>query len=1023
MFRRVLYLIALSPLFFISQYSFAQFPYNESFKNSTAPGIIFGGQPNKAFLTAATGIDREGDGYLRLTTAQKFQKGFIYSTTSFPSANGLRVEVEYYIYGGAGTGADGITFFLFDASALENFQIGGFGGSLGYAQYIDPKTKETTPGVSKGYLGIGLDEFGNFSNPTEGRQGGVKGPVGQGRSPSSVTLRGKGDGASLDTNNYRYLESVRTDTLGFPLSSGGSRKPNPSDPGYRKVYLDLQPARDGKLGYLITVRITTGGPVQESFNVIEYYYPEPAPPKLAYGIASSTGEEVNVHEIRNITIDAYDKNPVAGSLRDTICSYDTFTTDLTKIATSYNGTVVGNSSFDLNPSVAGRQSTYSNEKGTFTLNTSGLLTFVPANSQSSGPASLSYTVTDNLNRTSDIGTVSLTLIPLPAANAGPDQELRISTATGSTTLAANLPGSSTGLWTQLSGPVATFSDPTAPGTKVSNLSPAAYTFKWTLTSGGCTRSDEIRIVVINPTVPTAADDAGETIPTQPVTISPLANDIFESYPADPGSVAIVSNPSQGTVAVIPGTGRVTYSARTAFSGKDTFTYTVKNTNGIVSNIATVTVTVRPVGSADEVVAPVNTPAVIEPKKNDLSAAGTTVEPVSAPSNGSVVYNQDGTITYTPNQDYDGPDSFTYQLRTADGISSDPVPVQVTVNILPVAADDIAPPTSGGPVEIDVTSNDTDADGNVIRGTVIITEQPKHGTVTVDPVTGKVVYTPNPGYFGPDSFSYVIKDDKGSTSQPGTVQLNVLLPPKVGLAKAVARIQQALNGSYDVDFIFTVKNFGGDPLQNISLQDDLGDAFGGTEITVRDLKIVGSGLVANPAFNGVSTTELLAPSSTLGPGAIELVSVTVNIRLISREGVFNNSAFVQGFSAFFNTTVQDQSTNGLRPDPLAEGDVSYSDPTPLELLAPPLFIPGGFSPNNDGINDRFVIQNKITNRISLEIFNRWGNRIYKSADYQNDWDGKCTEGIFAGELVPNGTYYYIVVIEGSEKRAGYITINR
>ncbi|RZK08026.1 MAG: hypothetical protein EOO43_21475, partial [Flavobacterium sp.] len=85
--------------------AYAQFPYFESFRTSSRNGIILGGEPS-AFLTAGgnsanggTPIDKEGDGYLRLTNATQNQKGYAYSTSSFPSVRGLKVEFEYYIYG------------------------------------------------------------------------------------------------------------------------------------------------------------------------------------------------------------------------------------------------------------------------------------------------------------------------------------------------------------------------------------------------------------------------------------------------------------------------------------------------------------------------------------------------------------------------------------------------------------------------------------------------------------------------------------------------------------------------------------------------------------------------------------------------------------------------------------------------------------------------------------------------------------------------------------------------------------
>src|SRR5690606_17588280 len=118
------------------------------------------------------------------------------------------------------SGADGITFFLFDATASGSFITGGFGGSLGYAQRAD----QGLPGLSKGYLGIALDEFGNFSNSLQGRVGGP------GRQSGSVTLRGDGDGAgsiqpgtSVPNSNYEYLISIQaSDPVAMAAIGAGS---------------------------------------------------------------------------------------------------------------------------------------------------------------------------------------------------------------------------------------------------------------------------------------------------------------------------------------------------------------------------------------------------------------------------------------------------------------------------------------------------------------------------------------------------------------------------------------------------------------------------------------------------------------------------------------------------------------------------------------------------------------------------------------------------------------------------------
>lgn len=91
----------------------------------------------------------------------------------------------------------------------------------------------------------------------------------------------------------------------------------------------------------------------------------------------------------------------------------------------------------------------------------------------------------------------------------------------------------------------------------------------------------------------------------------------------------------------------------------------------------------------------------------------------------------------------------------------------------------------------------------------------------------------------------------------------------------------------------------------------------------------------------------------------------------------------------------------------------------------LIIPDGYSPNGDGINDNFVIPDIAKyNKVSLEIFNRWGNIVYKSNDYKNDWDGKSNMGVSIGNQLPVGTYFYIAkIIDNGKKFTGYVYLNK
>jgi gliding motility-associated-like protein len=92
----------------------------------------------------------------------------------------------------------------------------------------------------------------------------------------------------------------------------------------------------------------------------------------------------------------------------------------------------------------------------------------------------------------------------------------------------------------------------------------------------------------------------------------------------------------------------------------------------------------------------------------------------------------------------------------------------------------------------------------------------------------------------------------------------------------------------------------------------------------------------------------------------------------------------------------------------------------------VYIPEGFSPNGDGINDFFVIVGADKFDINLRIYDRWGNLVFQDEHYKNNWDGRANVGLFNqnAEGVPNGTYFYVVDLrDGSKPRGRYLTIQR
>lgn len=284
----------------------AQFTVTEDFRGSAGPDIIVG---DDAKLTSGE-EDPVGAGWLRLTSDAKNQKGYAYINKSFPSTQGILIDFEYTMWRNEEftyNGADGISVFLFDADyGPGNFDLGAYGGSLGYANSEDVNPENL--GLTGGYIGIGLDAFGNFTHESEEKNGGSTS-----ESPNSVTLRGATTGSMSTTNPYldgatiTGVNPITTDDAenesgdasfdGIDYNTITSTRPD-INTFYRRVQIKILPVSGGN--YDITLRMATG--FGGSFTeLISYTTSTPPPPLLKLGFAASTGEGVNNHEIKNLT--------------------------------------------------------------------------------------------------------------------------------------------------------------------------------------------------------------------------------------------------------------------------------------------------------------------------------------------------------------------------------------------------------------------------------------------------------------------------------------------------------------------------------------------------------------------------------------------------------------------------------------------------------------------------------------------------------------------------------------------------
>ncbi|HEH9399140.1 TPA: MSHA biogenesis protein MshQ [Aeromonas sobria] len=226
------------------------------------------------------------NGRLRLTENQNDQATSLTYLKLFPAANNLvTVEFDHSAYGG--TGADGIAMVLSDAKITP--QPGAFGGPLGYGH-----KGSAAPGFAGGWLGVGIDEFGNFS--AEG---------GSNNKPSrknSIAIRGSGSG----TTGYRYLYGSATLS---PAIHNGKDYPNP--PHRYRLTVD---SRSGNKTMVSLERNVGAGYATvsgiPSFDAIKEPGQSSIPEDFYLSFTGSTGGSNNKHDIDNVKICALKVNPV-----------------------------------------------------------------------------------------------------------------------------------------------------------------------------------------------------------------------------------------------------------------------------------------------------------------------------------------------------------------------------------------------------------------------------------------------------------------------------------------------------------------------------------------------------------------------------------------------------------------------------------------------------------------------------------------------------------------------------------------
>ncbi|QJW83472.1 tandem-95 repeat protein [Ramlibacter terrae] len=406
--------------------------------------------------------------------------------------------------------------------------------------------------------------------------------------------------------------------------------------------------------------------------------------------------------------------------------------------------------------------------GTASIDAAGAWTYTP-NADYNGPDSFTVRVTDNTGATStQVITVNVgSVVDIADDTASTAEDTAVITpvrgndsfegATPTITAVTNGAHGTVTVIDAAAGTVQYTPDANWHGTD---------TYTYTVTSGGVTETATVTVTVtpVNDNAVFTGTTTGSTTEDGAAITGTLnATDVDGMTTAG----YTVTGPAVHGTATIDAAGAWTYTPAADYNGTDSFTVTVTDNSGnTTTQVISLTVTAVADIAGNSVTVAEDGTATTALLGNDTFEGTPTITAVSRGAHGTVtiVDAAAGTVLYTPNVNYNGPDSYTYTV-TSGGVTET---ATVTVNVAPV--DDAT--TFGG-----ATSGTGNEDAGNITGTLTaadsadgmatpvfdVSTNPLHGTATIHPVTGNWSYKPAADYNGTDSFTVTVTDDAGNTS--------------------------------------------------------------------------------------------------------------------------------------------------------------------------------------------------------------------------------------------------------------------
>jgi gliding motility-associated-like protein len=515
-----------------------------------------------------------------------------------------------------------------------------------------------------------------------------------------------------------------------------------------------------------------------------------------------------------------------------------------------------------------------------------------------------------------------------------------------------------------------------------------------------------------------------------------------------GNLANGATATLDIVVTVNATG--SYANTATISGNETDPTPGNNT----STSTPVPVNNAPTANDDAFTMAMNTTLNANASTNDvLITAGnphtyTLVSGGTATANGTLLLNTDGTFTYTPNTGFNGVVSFTYQVCNQFG-QCDDATVSITVLPPPTANDDTNTTALNTPVNGGVSANDVLPAGGTYTFTVTTPPNPAEGTVVMNP-DGTYTFTPATGFTGTATFTYQVCNQFGQCST-ATVTITIGQPPVAVDDTYNTGTGIPVNGNVGTNdqnpsggaTTFTLVS-GGTATQNGTLVLNPDGTFTYTPNNGFVGTVTFTYQICNPVGCSQATVTInIAPAVVAVDDSYTIavdnpITDSLYVNDILPAGSIPVFSLVNGGTAADNGTlvVNPNGTFTFTPNNGVVGTVTFTyqvcnqfgqcstATVTITIIEPTVIIPEGFSPNNDGTNDFFIIKGRNGRPLVLKIYNRWGNLVYENGNYEDNWNGLSNVGIRIGEQLPDGTYFYTAEFkDNGERYARYLTIKR